>query len=1382
MGPKTPAGPIKGMGLMTSFFTKSTPPAQGSTSTPAPISRSSTPAESSKSLNFPNSVISSGSTDLDAESPVVLLKKEIKGHDDLARLISVPSPVVSQDIKSSTTIARNNQNDSDEDSMPVKKRRLTNNDANKKIVASKKNTKNVITSDDEVEWDGKDSDSEVDSKESEADDFKPSSEEECTDSSEDDMDLSEDSDDASEAPRKKSRVQKTAVASKKQPAARTAAKLKVVPVTGGSVGQMNAMMDSFSAVATPGRASAVSPASFFAETPHESTSPTASALGSTTKTLPILPEGVFSTGTHDHDTLDFLQPGKIRDKEKRLAIDPEYNPRTLFVPAAFLGTQTPAMAQWWEMKSANMDTVLFFKVGKFYELFHMDADIGMKELDLIYMKGSKAHSGFPEVSYGKFASILVSKGYRVARVEQTETPEMLSERNAKKTGKKDKVVAREMCSIMSKGTRTYCHLDDLSALDDVGGTSGTSSSILLCIKESKQLAATSSVGDTEDIPAADKVPMPEYGICIVDTVIGTVTLGQFSDDLQRTRLRTLLSRYMPTEVILERHAYSAETSGAVQLLIPQAAKEFLRPSEMSTAAETLAALKKGAYYSFQSSTTVDFSTWPVVLQAVINGLRDGSSALAMAAMGGVLFQLKRSLIDFEVLSIGRVFGYVPPDDETNGVSKLISSSNKAGHELEHTVSISSDSSSQNITVDAQTSETEHMTLDAVSLANLEILFNNFDRTEQGSLWAFINRCKTPFGKRLLKEWLCHPLYRANDIRKRAEAVEELLTDCADQAKDVRDALSGTPDLERLLARVHSNGLKRKAIDHPDSRAVMYEAPTYSIRKIKDLSDILTGFEKILCIQKIFTNEIKIRSALLRRAVCDAGSNTGAQVSGKFPASEVTKLLRHFRDIFDEKQAKKDGNIKPKPGVNAAYDAAKERIAMLTKEFDLYLAEQKRLTGVQSLVYWGTNKDRYQIEVSIKDTAKVPREWTSKSQKKTHRRYWTSEIERKLGNLVKAEQELQDAQEDTLRHIFEKFDSNQNVWRDALACVSILDALLSLAVVSSSPDYCWPTIRDRSSAVSDTAVDAPLLDVVAGRHPMLEAAFSKSSDNSYIPNSVTLGGSSSSDGRVTFRPKMLLLSGPNMGGKSTLLRQTCLIAIMAQMGMKVPAETVTMTPVDRIFTRVGASDRILAGQSTFFVELAETAMILKQSSQDSLCILDELGRGTATFDGTAIAHAVVDHLVRQVRCRALFATHYHSLVDDWAIDPRVALGHMQCVVVDADNADRSPVAPNGEQVAFLYHLASGSSPRSYGINVARLAMLPPEVIELACQQSKAFEEKLHRADQTRGQASGEVGMSTVTRGVVFSVFDRLVSIANSKLSLPELVSVVRDMYERFRTLG
>lgn len=609
----------------------------------------------------------------------------------------------------------------------------------------------------------------------------------------------------------------------------------------------------------------------------------------------------------------------------------------------------------------------------------------------------------------------------MARVEQTETPEMLKDRNDKKSGKKDKVVAREMCSIMSKGTRTYCHLDDLSLFDSEGGQG---ESLLMCIKERLTVAQRGDGSDNMEGQEGEgegegggTEMVPEYGICIVDTVIGNVTLAQFQDDTQRSRLRTLLTRLTPTEVILEANHHTAETAGTLRLVAPRAAIEILRGDEMPSAAEAVRKLQVGKYFY---SAGVE-KEWPHVLQAVVEGMTDGSSELVVCAIGGAVWQLKRSLIDYEVLSMGKFLAYIPPDEEaglthTDQITEEATGNSKAN--IFQTIQSSSSEGKfedQDGQGQADLSPTR-MVLDAVALTNLEVLQNNFDRSEKGSLWAFMNRCKTLFGARLLKDWVCHPLYRVADIASRTAAVDDLLSALSAESDAARAVLKGVPDLERLLARVHSNGLKKKqgSEDHPDSRAVMYEMPIYNSRKIKDFSDVITGFESVLKVAGIFENT-DVTSLVLKRIV----KSPSSCATGKFPRDEMDKLLRFFRTIFDEKQAKKDGYIRPRPGVDRDYDQAKADIADIERTLESYLKELKVTTKINDLKYWGTNKDRYQIEVPISSCHKVPEEWTTKSQKKTHRRYWNPTIEDLLSNLMEAEDREKEAQKDTLRKVFEK---------------------------------------------------------------------------------------------------------------------------------------------------------------------------------------------------------------------------------------------------------------------------------------------------------------------------------------------------------------------------
>ena len=243
--------------------------------------------------------------------------------------------------------------------------------------------------------------------------------------------------------------------------------------------------------------------------------------------------------------------------------------------------------------------------------------------------------------------------------------------------------------------------------------------------------------------------------------------------------------------------------------------------------------------------------------------------------------------------------------------------------------------------------------------------------------------------------------------------------------------------------------------------------------------------------------LSVESTLVRIAVKPLSEG------GKFPRKEVTQLLRYFREIFDEQQAKKEGNIRPRKGIDPDYDAASAEIGQVQGELEAYLREVKRSIGVSDLRYFGSGKDRYQIEVPMAQASKVPRSWTSKSQKKTHRRYWTPRIEELLAQLTDAEERLLNAQKDTLRRVFEKFDDSAPVWATAVSCMALLDALLALSLVSSFPNYNRPHVHVPGASSSDVAAasagdaaeavraaDVEELHIVGGRHPMLEFALAQ----------------------------------------------------------------------------------------------------------------------------------------------------------------------------------------------------------------------------------------------------------------------------------------------------
>ena len=350
-----------------------------------------------------------------------------------------------------------------------------------------------------------------------------------------------------------------------------------------------------------------------------------------------------------------------------------------------------------------------------------------------------------------------------------------------------------------------------------------------------------------------------------------------------------------------------------------------------------------------------------------------------------------------------------------------------------------------------------------------------------------------------------------------------------------------------------------------------------------------------------------------------------------------------------------------------------------------------------------------------------------SQKKGFKRFYTQEIKEIKDQYNEAKAQTEEELKQAANRLFARFSTHFPLWKRAVSAAAELDCLISLAKVSAGPGMCRPRLVDQPG---------PFLKICGGVNPCVAHSLA---GRDAIPNDITIGSEAGAADEAE-APKMLLVTGPNMGGKSTLLRQACLSVLLAQLGCHVPADACALSPVDRIFTRVGANDAIMAGLSTFRVEvrrrpsashspsaltprpeltptplpqLDETALILKHATEKSLVILDELGRGTATFDGMAIAHAVLDHLVKVTKCRALFATHYHALTRAYERpNAAVALYHMACVVDDATR-----------DVTFLYKFTTGACNRSHGVHVARLAGLPAELLAAAEQKSKAMEATL-----------------------------------------------------------
>ncbi|XP_016969087.2 LOW QUALITY PROTEIN: probable DNA mismatch repair protein Msh6 [Drosophila rhopaloa] len=927
-----------------------------------------------------------------------------------------------------------------------------------------------------------------------------------------------------------------------------------------------------------------------------------------------------------HQKLEFLQPDKIKDNAGRRPDHPDYDKSTLHVPEKFLNGLSPGVRQWWVLKSKSYDCVLFFKVGKFYELYHMDADVGVKELGFTYMRGEFAHSGFPEISFDKMSTILVDRGFKVARVEQTETPDMMTERCKQiKASKFDKVVAREICQITNRGTQVFgsqCKI----------GPNHQPNYMLALVEQ-------------------DEGTWSRFGVCFIDTSIGDFHLGEFEDDKNCSRLLTLLSHHMPVLLINEKSALSQRSQQIVRTVLGGILKEQT-PSNGSQACNAEKTLKLLAerYYAGNGSD----DNWPLVLRTMQSdsdhlGLTPNDNyKLALKALGQCIFFIHKCKLEPKVLPMARYQLYVPPDQLADAKPAA-----------------------------ASTLRRSHMVLDATTLSNLRII------GEDHTLLSSLDHCCTKFGKRLLHHWLCAPSCDVVVIKERQEAIGELIR-MPSELQEMRALLGPMPDFERNLAQIHLFGNKQiKLMDHPDSRAILFEEKIYNKQKLLGFMAVLKGFNALTKLPTMFH---QCETALLKRITQLPESG------GSFP--DLTKELKYFETAFDHDAAAKTGVIAPQAGMDAEYDSAMDSINEIEERLKTYLVEQERHFGCR-ITYFGSDKKRYQLDVPESHAVKANKSYSLEGQtkgKKPSRRYTTAETRALLKDMQQAEDTRNMVLKDLARRLFEKFSNHYEQWKQCIDCVANLDVLGSLAEYAGQQMViCVPELV--------SGVEQPFIQLEEGYHPCVNAS-------TYIPNGLELGTNSEAP--------LSLLTGPNMGGKSTLMRELGLLVIMAQIGAHIPAASCRLSLVDRIFTRLGAQDDILAGHSTFLVELNETSLILKHATCHSLVLLDELGRGTATYDGTAIAASVVNFLAN-LKCRTLFSTHYHNLIDFFHNDKRITLGHMACMVENEDNAD-----PTQETVTFLYKYTAGACPKSYGFNAAKLAGMPQGIIKRAYELSKKVE--------------------------------------------------------------
>ena len=583
-------------------------------------------------------------------------------------------------------------------------------------------------------------------------------------------------------------------------------------------------------------------------------------------------------------------------------------------------------------------------------------------------------------------------------------------------------------------------------------------------------------------------------------------------------------------------------------------------------------------------------------------------------------------------------------------------------------------------------ENRFVWMDRFTFRNLEIFQSNAGK-DGVSLVDTIDRCCSPMGSRLLREWLAMPLMEPARLEERYEVVQ-LLLDNAEMRGELQNCIRGVGDLERIISRASTGKILP--------------------REVRQLGRSLEQMEPI-------------------SSLC---SGTGVAALEKMASG--MKDTGRLKDLIKSTLAEDAASMIGKgdviaPGVDAQLDELRE-ISRGGKDFLAKMqAREIERTGINSLKIGYNNVFGYYIEVRNAARDKVPQEWIRKQTLVSAERYITPELKEYEEQILGAEAKIYEIESRLFSELIASIQKSVRDIQQNCGIISTLDVLQGFAQQAEDRDYCRPVV-DKSSS----------LEIVAGRHPVIETLMEAGEE--YVPNDIRMDSKGE---------QIIILTGPNMAGKSALLRQTALIVLLAQIGSFVPARSARFGYFDKIFTRVGATDNISRGESTFMVEMLETSMIMHNLSARSLVLLDEIGRGTSTYDGMSIARALVEYIHNSGKgAKTLFATHYHELNDLEQQYPRVKNYHIA-------------IKEDGHNIIFLRKLEPGGVAHSFGIHVARLAGMPREVIDSAERTLRQLELREKRSRDAEISEDGSMQLS------IFQLDDPTLSSLKAKLEKADL---------------
>ena len=578
---------------------------------------------------------------------------------------------------------------------------------------------------------------------------------------------------------------------------------------------------------------------------------------------------------------------------------------------------------------------------------------------------------------------------------------------------------------------------------------------------------------------------------------------------------------------------------------------------------------------------------------------------------------------------------------------------------------------------------KYMSLDINARRNLEITEKMRDKSKKGTLLWVLDKTSTSMGGRLLRRWLNDPLIDVKEIQERLEAVKELKDNMILRG-DVTENLKKVYDIERLSGKM-----------------------AYGNANARDMITLKNSLEKLPAVKQVLS---QCNSKKLKELYYNIDE-----------LQDIYELIE--KSIVDDPpMGIKDGGI-----IKLGYDEEIDKLKTATTQGKNWIikleAEEKEKTGIKTLKIGYNKVFGYYIEVSKSFIPQVPERFIRKQTLTNGERYITEELKNLENQILGAEEKVINLEYNEFVKIREEIAKNIKRLQKTANVVSTLDVLSSFAQVAEDLNYCMPEINNDG-----------IIDIKEGRHPVIEKMIGI---GNFVPNDTYLDKNES---------RLSIITGPNMAGKSTYMRQVALITLMAQVGSFVPAQQAKIGVVDKIFTRVGASDDLSMGQSTFMVEMMEVATILREATQNSLVILDEIGRGTSTYDGLSIAWAVAEYIADKEKCGAktLFATHYHELIE--LADKIEGVKNYSIAVKE-----------KGEDIIFLRKIVDGGTDESYGIHVAKLAGVPKNVTKRANEILRSLERKSMisgKKQENKKVVEGQVDMFNFKLAEIANEIDKI----------------------------